>query len=211
MAYAPDWEPLASAVNRVVAAGATKDQAKRDLCLAIADEKIVTRVHLAAKPYQPEIVLLSGVHIDVPSRLSPKDLDWRHSRPIKHWPIAQIRPGESVMSFISRAGHLVERTIDLIELCTSDVTTVLCVTRSNPNNEPVRAGLDFKSGPGAKTRGIADAINELWHGKIPKGLSAKDRNKAIIDWLPENGCSVPANPERAIQRVLQALKNQRSN
>ena len=208
MAYAPDWEPLASAVNRVVAAGATKDQAKRDLCLAIADGKIAARVRLAAKPHQPEIALLSGVHIDVPSHLSSKDLDWRHSRPIKHWPIAQIRPGESVMMFISRAGHLVERTIDLIELCTSDVTTVLCVTRSNSINESVRGGPDFKSRLGAKTRGIADAINELWHGKIPKGLSAKDRNKAIIDWLRENGCSIPANPERAIQRVL---KNQRSN
>jgi len=208
VAYAPDWEPLASALNRVVAAGATKDQAKRDLCLAIADGKIAARVRLAAKPHQPEIALLSGVHIDVPSHLSPKDLDWRHSRPGKPWPLAQILPGESVMMYISRAGHLVERTINLIELCTSDVTTVLCVTGTNSNKESVRAGPDFKSSLGAKTRGIADAMSQLWPDGIPKGLSAKDRNKAITNWLRDKGCSIPANPERAIQRVL---KDQRSN
>jgi hypothetical protein len=62
--------------------------------------------------------------------------------------------------------------------------------------------LDSKSGPGAKTRGIAEAIGQLWHGRIPIGLAAKDRNRAIIEWLVANGCSVPTSPERAIQRVL---------
>lgn len=61
-----------------------------------------------------------------------------------------------------------------------------------------------RSGSGAKTRGIAGAIDELWPNEIPKGLTAKDRNKQIIKWLVENGCSVPTNPERAIQRVLKA-------
>jgi hypothetical protein len=64
-----------------------------------------------------------------------------------------------------------------------------------------------KSGPGAKTRGIAGAIDELWPNEIPKGLTAKDRNRAIIEWLVENGCSVPTNPERAIQRVLKARRS----
>jgi len=64
--------------------------------------------------------------------------------------------------------------------------------------------LDSKSGPGAKTRGIAQAIGQLWPNGIPKGLSAKDRNRAVIDWLGANGSSVPLSPERAIQRVLKA-------
>jgi hypothetical protein len=64
--------------------------------------------------------------------------------------------------------------------------------------------LDSKSGLGAKTRGIAQAIGQLWPKGIPKGLSAKDRNRAVIDWLRANGCSVPTSPERAIQRVLKA-------
>ena len=64
--------------------------------------------------------------------------------------------------------------------------------------------LDSKSGPGAKTRGIAEAIGQLWPGGIPEGLTAKDRNRAIIEWLRDNKYSVPSQPERAIQRVLKA-------
>jgi hypothetical protein len=64
--------------------------------------------------------------------------------------------------------------------------------------------LDSKSGPGAKTRGIAQAIGQLWPSGVPEGLSAKDRNKAVIDWLRHQGYSVPGNPERAIQRVLKS-------
>jgi hypothetical protein len=67
--------------------------------------------------------------------------------------------------------------------------------------------LDSKSWPGAKTRGIAEAIDELWPNGIPEGLTAKDRNKAILDWLHDKGYSVPRNPERAIQRVLKARRS----
>jgi hypothetical protein len=63
------------------------------------------------------------------------------------------------------------------------------------------------SGPGAKTRGIAEAIDELWSGEIPEGLIAKDRNKAILAWLHDKGYSVPGKPERAIQRVLKARRS----
>ena len=72
---------------------------------------------------------------------------------------------------------------------------------------PLPNDLDSKSGPGAKTRGIAEAIDELWHSEIPKGLAAKDRNKAITDWLHDKGYSVPISPERAIQRVLKARRS----
>ena len=79
--------------------------------------------------------------------------------------------------------------------------------RAAPTSNDRSADLDSKLGPGAKTRGIAGAIDELWPNKIPKGLTAKDRNSAIIEWLVENGCSVPTNPERAIQRVLKARRS----
>jgi hypothetical protein len=71
-----------------------------------------------------------------------------------------------------------------------------------PNNRST--DLDSKSGPGAKTRGIEQAIGQLWPSGIPEGLSAKDRNNMVIDWLRQKGYSVPGNPERAIQRVLKA-------
>jgi hypothetical protein len=60
---------------------------------------------------------------------------------------------------------------------------------------------------GPKTLGITHAINQLWPNKIPKGLSAKERNNKIIEWLKNEGCSVPKSPERAIQRVLKTLSN----
>src|SRR5262249_28942467 len=75
-------------------------------------------------------------------------------------------------------------------------------------DEPARAAPQAKSGPGAKMRGIGEAIDQLWPSGIPKGLSAKDRNRAIIEWLSSNGCSLPTNPERAIQRVLKTRPSQ---
>ena len=60
------------------------------------------------------------------------------------------------------------------------------------------------SGPGAKTRGVLEAINKLWPDGIPAGLSAKERNNAILVWLRSKGYSIPSNPERTIQRVLKA-------
>lgn len=60
---------------------------------------------------------------------------------------------------------------------------------------------------GPKTLGVTDAINHIWSNKIPKGLSAKERNRLIIEWLKNKGCSVPKSPERAIQRVLKTLSN----
>jgi 7-cyano-7-deazaguanine synthase in queuosine biosynthesis len=70
------------------------------------------------------------------------------------------------------------------------------------HDQPARTSSKSKSGLGAKTRGIAEAIDQLWPKGIPKGLSAKDRNKAVIEWLGSKGYSLPTNPERAIQRVL---------
>jgi hypothetical protein len=69
-----------------------------------------------------------------------------------------------------------------------------------PDDRP--SGVASKAGAGAKTLGIEQAMQQLWPNGIPEGLTAKERNKAILDWLKSNGCSVPTSPERAIQRVL---------
>jgi hypothetical protein len=74
------------------------------------------------------------------------------------------------------------------------------------HDEQVSAAPNLESG-GAKARGITEAIKQLWpECRIPKGLSAKERNNKIIDQLRHNGSSVPKNPERAIQRVLKIQK-----
>src|SRR5262249_3481702 len=72
-------------------------------------------------------------------------------------------------------------------------------------NETTTEGA-LKLGRGAKTIGIIQAINELWPHGIPTGLSAKDRDRAILDKMASNGSSIPKNPARAIQRVLKAQR-----
>ena len=47
MPYIPDSEPLAAALNRIVASNIEESEAKADLCHAIADRKIIVRVTLA--------------------------------------------------------------------------------------------------------------------------------------------------------------------
>jgi hypothetical protein len=60
----------------------------------------------------------------------------------------------------------------------------------------------IKVASGAISQGIEEAIEAIWSGNIPKGLSAKKRNRKIIDWLALNERSQSTSPERAIQRVL---------
>jgi hypothetical protein len=211
VAYTPEWGPIGDALKRLVASGMSKSEAKRDLCGAIADGAITIRARVAADRYRclPASVI-SGADISLPPDLSPKDIDWQRSRPWQSWTTAQRQPGEWVMTFISRAGHLVDRKIDLIEVRRTDVTKVLFAFGAgaipdptvNPANPPKR-----KSGAGAKSRAVIQAIEQLWRGGIPPGLSAKDRNKRIVEWLREANLSVPANPERAIQRALAQLQS----
>jgi hypothetical protein len=65
---------------------------------------------------------------------------------------------------------------------------------------------------GAKARGILEAINQIWGGpdKIPRGLSAKERNNKIRDKIGHNSGSRSKNDEaqaKAIQRVLKAARS----
>lgn len=92
-------------------------------------------------------------------------------------------------------------------LSNADIANVLRGGEHKSHHEPARAAPQSLSGPGAKTRGIAEAINQLWPNGIPIGLSAKDRNNAVIKWLNDKGYSVPINPERAIQRALSARRS----
>jgi hypothetical protein len=120
VAYTPDWEPLADALKRVTAAGASEDEGKIDLCRAIADKKIAIRVRIAASDTKGGSSF-TGRNISVPSHLSPADFDWTHSQPVRPWPIGPA-PGQHY-SWIE---DWKKRPLDLIELSTSDVIGVLC-------------------------------------------------------------------------------------
>jgi len=195
MAYTPDWEPLGDALKRVIAAGASEGDGKADLCRAVADKKIAVRVRIAANDFMRGCVF-TGRNIGVPPHLVPAQFDWTHSRPVNPWPIGPA-PGQHY-SWIE---DWKSRPIDLIELSTDDVTKVLCRTASN-NAMSQHTPPNSNSGGGAKSIGIEKAIDQLWPNGIPKSLSAKERGKAIVSKMKENGSTLPAGRERAIQRVI---------
>jgi len=87
VAYTPDFEPIADALKRVMAGGMSEDEAKTDLCNAVADRKIDVRVTIATTGQ-----LFWDGNVRVPPHLKPSDLDWVHSRPFAKWPIGP-RPG----------------------------------------------------------------------------------------------------------------------
>lgn len=62
----------------------------------------------------------------------------------------------------------------------------------------------MKSGGGAKARGVEQALDHIWPDKIPEGLSAKERNNTVREWLIAKRLSVPNDIAKAIQRALNA-------
>jgi hypothetical protein len=120
VAYTPDWEPLADALKRVMDAGASEEEAKRDLCGAVADQTIRVRVRIAESDDRRGQLFSDG-NVGVPGQLRPSDLDWVQSRPFAKWSIGP-RPGEHY-SWIE---GWKDRALDLIELSTADVIEILC-------------------------------------------------------------------------------------
>jgi hypothetical protein len=180
-----------------MAAGIEEDEAKTDLCRAMADRKINVRVTIAATDYGMGGQVYSDGNVRVPRHLKPSDLDWAQSRPSGHWRIGP-RLGEHY-SWITGCDN---RPIDLIELRTDDVAEVLRSAGSN-NATSQRTRPNSNLGGGAKTIAIEQAIDQLWpNGIIPKGLSAKERDNQIISKVKENKGSLAADPRRAIQRAL---------
>jgi hypothetical protein len=199
MRYTPDFEPLADALKRVMASGLSEDQAKLDICGAVADGKVDVRVRVSIaatdNAMRGRVFYRSNRNVAVPPHLDSTDLDWVQSRPLKPWQIGPAGPQRYSDPF----WQWESQPLDLIELSTADIMSILNMTAAGPTNFIRRSS---KSGPGAKARGIEDAINQLWPDEIPKGLSAKDRNRAILDKIKQNGGSIPVDPARAIQRAL---------
>jgi hypothetical protein len=109
------------ALNRVMVTGATEDEAKSDLCRAVADQKIGIRVRISAADYSMGGRIFANGNVGVPVHLKPSDFDWVQSRPLAQWRIGP-KPGQHY----AWLGGWENRPIDLIELFTNDVTEVLC-------------------------------------------------------------------------------------
>jgi hypothetical protein len=101
--------------------GASEDEAKMDLCRAMADRKIDIRVMIASSEGGMGGQVFADGNVSVPTHLRPGDLDWVRSRPLAPWSIGP-RPGEHY----EWIGGWKNRSLDLIELSTADVIEILC-------------------------------------------------------------------------------------
>ena len=145
MAYTPNWMRLPDALKRFVSlTGVSEEQAKIDLCHAIADQKINVRVRVAASH-----ALFSGDNVGVPPYLTTDDLDWERSCPLppKRWRIGPAGPQS--YTWISGWEY---RSLDLIEVATADVIEVLCGGEADKTQPPTSAAPSASRHPRAKAK-----------------------------------------------------------
>ena len=205
MRYTPTWEPIAEALERVVATGLSKSDAQRDLCRAIADRGIAIRIHLTANHGLPARAI-SGSSLEIPPRLSPSHVDWKHSRPSEGSPLwlgPSQRPGEPVTLYIRDNFELMNRTVELIDVNVADVVRVFSKPRDVAKPvEPTEHPPKKQSNLGAKLDGAKRAIKALWPDGNTSGVTAKDRDRLINEWQKNHRLS--PSSARTIQRALRS-------
>jgi hypothetical protein len=184
--YTPDWEPLSDALRRVRGNGGAEDEAKIDVCRAIADGKIRVRVTTARSEYHRGGDVFSGGNVVPPLHLRPSDLDWVQSRPFGPWSIGPL-PGQHY----EWIGGRQDRTIGLIELSTFDVETVLCGLEDCGS-----AGGDTLASPIPPRKRSAPAFNR----------ARRVIGELFPDGVPDQGILPNAQLCRAVSERLKALR-----
>ena len=114
--YVPDLGTADSAVNRMMACGFKKDEARVDLCRAIADRK----VHILVVRAERKELTWPHDTVAPPHALKPADIDWENSRPSAKW-----RTGPMIGDYWS-IEEWKERQIELVEVSTVDVIDLFC-------------------------------------------------------------------------------------
>jgi hypothetical protein len=118
MPYAPAWERVLDAIKPLMAGGRSKQLAQTDLCRAIADGAVRIRSQLerhTTNGFTAAGTVLQGTNFQIPPKITPEDLDWEGSRPLKPW---LVRRGA-----FSPPGYW---NLEWIEVCMADVTNVFC-------------------------------------------------------------------------------------
>jgi hypothetical protein len=176
MAYDSQWERLSDAVERIMAAGLSKEEAQTDVCRAIADEAVKIRGKLkrhTTKPLTAAKTVLEGKDFHIPSGIKSNDLDWEKSRPLKPWPIRHEVSG------LSGFWHL-----EWIELSRSDLTAVLCSVATR--GEPAQRASSGKHATNRSRPGLERAqraIKELYRQGVPS--QAAEPNKILCRRVAE--------------------------
>jgi hypothetical protein len=177
--YVAAWERLQKAMDRVMATGLTEDEAKSDLCQAISDRTIAIRLQPGKNTttgMTTHGTVLNGDDVEIPARLSPNDIDWNNSRPLRPWAVRRER----------LRGYW---RIEWVEVLSSDVTRIVCGSRSEPkqtvpSNAQTRRG---KSSPAlARAR---SALEQLHPDGVPGEavVSNMDLYRAVGTKLKDMG------------------------
>jgi hypothetical protein len=188
--YVPVFEPLADALKRVLAAtGVTEAEAKTDLCRAMADRKINVQVRIARSGRSMAGGVFSGGNVGVPRHLGPGDLDWVQSRPLRPWSIGPML-GQNYSTW-----DWEDQPIDLIELSTGDVATILCsagidggtktqrpAAGTPPSvqhdaTEPPSNSIPLNKPPPSAKKSLAafEALTEKYGNSVPSSLETRAR------------------------------------
>jgi hypothetical protein len=159
MPYVSDWEQLSAAVNRVMTSTRiSTEEARADICSAIADRKINVRGKLEKTVnglWHCSDVLM-GKDFQIPERINPEEINWEQSRPVKPW---VVRPDS-----IRKPGLW---CLEWLEVSTSDITRVLCRTATGePAAHTSVTTVRSRSRP-ARER-AKWALNELYPDSVPK-------------------------------------------
>jgi hypothetical protein len=159
-----------------MATGVTENEAKTDLCCAVADRKINVRVRIAATDRSMGGQFFSDGNVGVPRHLNPDDFDWTRSRPLRPWSIGPMLGQHYSWDWE-------DRPIDLIELSTADVREVLC-------GAGARGGALRKDTLENET-GVPHAARSSPHHT--RGQPARERAQIAIKALYPQGVPDPAS------------------
>ena len=188
MAYVPDWLPLAGALQRVTSTGVGEEEAKTDLCRAVADRKIVVRVRIASTGK-----VCSGRNVGVPPHLSACDLDWVKSRPLAQWGIGPVGPE----NYTWLEGWT-KQPLDLIELSTVDVIEVLC-GGGDHRVAATEASSRYPGRPGVKPLIISELRARSNEGSLCNTVA--EEAKYLLKWVTQEHAGKDGLPTTA--RVIE--------
>ena len=166
MGYISKWESLSEAADHIMSwTDVALEEARADLCKAMSDGSLEIRAKLAkhATKLQTSASTVEGTQLQIPIRLRPDDIDWRHSRPQKPWLLVRPLPRH----------HGGEWYLDLIEVCRESVT-----------------GLFSASETEAAPPGVKPAVSQVRKAREPaKRKAAELIIHELYPFLPRTPCS----------------------
>jgi hypothetical protein len=188
--------------------GVSEEDAKRDLCLAVADRVIDVQVTISRADSAMRGRVFSGENVGVPLHLHPRDLDWQRSRPLGWWSI-----GPRLVEHYFWSGGWEKRQIDLIELSVTDVQNVLCHASSTATQVITTQRSDDTSIADAPSslpprkrrkpmqyhinRAVTDIKSRYGESWPPDDMPASVRDQEIIKWLDQDD-----DPVKPSERTL---------